>query len=42
MTWTITWTAPALNDGGRFTETRVTQFTADVGPGLLSLTHGAK
>ncbi|MFE6189294.1 ATP/GTP-binding protein [Streptomyces sp. NPDC056465] len=25
-----TWTAPALNDGGTFTETRATEFTADV------------
>lgn len=29
-TWTVTWTAPALNDGGQFTETRATEFTADV------------
>ncbi|MFE7365786.1 ATP/GTP-binding protein [[Kitasatospora] papulosa] len=29
-TWTITWTAPALNDGGTFTETRTTPFTAAV------------
>ncbi|MEU0304675.1 ATP/GTP-binding protein [Streptomyces sp. NPDC006175] len=29
-TWTITWTAPALGDGGTFTETRQTAFTADV------------
>ncbi|MGW0785039.1 hypothetical protein [Streptomyces sp. NPDC002913] len=29
-TWTVTWTAPALNDGGTFTETRQTPFTADV------------
>ncbi|MEV5672849.1 MULTISPECIES: hypothetical protein [unclassified Streptomyces] len=28
--WTVTWTAPALGDGGRFTETRQTEFTADV------------
>lgn len=27
-TWTVTWTAPALNDGGTFTETRATEFTA--------------
>ncbi|MET8747877.1 ATP/GTP-binding protein [Streptomyces sp. NPDC004728] len=26
-TWTITWTAPALNDGGTFTETRQTTFS---------------
>ncbi|MEU4506588.1 ATP/GTP-binding protein [Streptomyces sp. NPDC024089] len=30
-TWTVTWTAPALNDGGEFTETRQTAFTAAVG-----------
>ncbi|MFD9545457.1 ATP/GTP-binding protein [Streptomyces sp. NPDC060022] len=29
-TWTVTWTAPALNDGGQFTETRASAFTADV------------
>ncbi|MGW8863737.1 ATP/GTP-binding protein [[Kitasatospora] papulosa] len=29
-TWTVTWTAPALNDGGTFTETRTTPFTAAV------------
>ncbi|MFF5900912.1 hypothetical protein ACFY8O_34050 [Streptomyces argenteolus] len=29
-TWTVTWTAPALGDGGQFTETRATEFTADV------------
>ncbi|MGW4231230.1 hypothetical protein ACWEF9_18380 [Streptomyces sp. NPDC004980] len=29
-TWTVTWTAPALNDGGTFTETRATEFTADI------------
>ncbi|MYT57980.1 ATP/GTP-binding protein [Streptomyces sp. SID7834] len=29
-TWTVTWTAPALNDGGQFTETRASEFTADV------------
>ncbi|MFE9913188.1 ATP/GTP-binding protein [Streptomyces clavifer] len=29
-TWTITWTAPALGDGGRFTETRPTPFTAEI------------
>ncbi|GAA3017483.1 ATP/GTP-binding protein [Streptomyces fulvorobeus] len=29
-TWTITWSAPALNDGGQFTETRASEFTADV------------
>ncbi|QBR04493.1 hypothetical protein D7Y56_00010 (plasmid) [Streptomyces sp. S501] len=29
-TWTVTWAAPALNDGGRFTETRTTAFTAAV------------
>ncbi|MFC8645442.1 ATP/GTP-binding protein [[Kitasatospora] papulosa] len=29
-TWTITWTAPALGDGGTFTETRASEFTADV------------
>ncbi|MEV7701292.1 ATP/GTP-binding protein [[Kitasatospora] papulosa] len=29
-TWTVTWTAPALNDGGTFTETRATEFTAAV------------
>ncbi|MFC8593205.1 ATP/GTP-binding protein [Streptomyces atroolivaceus] len=29
-TWTVTWAAPALNDGGTFTETRATEFTADV------------
>ncbi|RPK71404.1 hypothetical protein EES45_34755 [Streptomyces sp. ADI97-07] len=28
--WTITWTAPALNDGGTFTETRTTEFTAEI------------
>ncbi|MFD9541210.1 hypothetical protein [Streptomyces sp. NPDC060022] len=28
-TWTVTWTAPALNDGGTCTETRQTAFTAD-------------
>ncbi|MER5556214.1 hypothetical protein ABT001_31875 [Streptomyces sp. NPDC002793] len=28
--WTVTWTAPALGDGGQFTETRATGFTADV------------
>ncbi len=28
--WTVTWTAPALNDGGTFTETRTTEFTAAV------------
>ncbi|MCX4871067.1 MULTISPECIES: ATP/GTP-binding protein [unclassified Streptomyces] len=30
-TWTVTWTAPALGDGGEFTETRQTAFTAAVG-----------
>ncbi|MGW9121980.1 hypothetical protein ACWGRV_36145 [Streptomyces sp. NPDC055663] len=30
-TWTVTWTAPALNDGGEFTETRQTAFTVAVG-----------
>ncbi|MFJ8770118.1 ATP/GTP-binding protein [Streptomyces clavifer] len=29
-TWTITWTAPALRDGGTFTETRPTPFTAEI------------
>ncbi|MFJ8982398.1 hypothetical protein [Streptomyces sp. NPDC102282] len=29
-TGTVTWAAPALNDGGQFTETRATEFTADV------------
>ncbi|MFC9409969.1 ATP/GTP-binding protein [[Kitasatospora] papulosa] len=29
-TWTIAWTAPALNDGGTLTETRTTPFTAAV------------
>ncbi|MFI6125343.1 ATP/GTP-binding protein [Streptomyces sp. NPDC051064] len=29
-TWTVTWTAPALGDGGQFTETRQTAFTAAV------------
>ncbi|MEU5417527.1 ATP/GTP-binding protein [Streptomyces clavifer] len=29
-TWTITWSAPALGDGGTFTETRQTPFTVDV------------
>ncbi|MFE2764604.1 hypothetical protein [Streptomyces halstedii] len=29
-TWSITWTAPALNDGGTFTETRRSEFTARV------------
>ncbi|MFJ8770236.1 ATP/GTP-binding protein [Streptomyces clavifer] len=29
-TWTIAWTAPALGDGGRFTETRPTPFTAEI------------
>ncbi|MGW4232231.1 hypothetical protein ACWEF9_23575 [Streptomyces sp. NPDC004980] len=29
-TWTITWEAPALRDGGQFTETRQTPFTADI------------
>ncbi|MGW1819196.1 hypothetical protein ACWCQM_37280 [Streptomyces sp. NPDC002125] len=29
-TWTITWTASALGDGGTFTETRQTAFTAAV------------
>ncbi|MEU1932611.1 ATP/GTP-binding protein [[Kitasatospora] papulosa] len=28
--WTVTWTAPALDDGGTFTETRTTPFTAAV------------
>nr|WTB34975.1 hypothetical protein OG781_40825 [Streptomyces sp. NBC_00830] len=28
--WTVTWTAPALSDGGRFTESRASAFTADV------------
>ncbi|MFD9749153.1 ATP/GTP-binding protein [[Kitasatospora] papulosa] len=28
--WTVTWTAPALNHGGTFTETRATGFTAAV------------
>ncbi|MFD6276008.1 ATP/GTP-binding protein [Streptomyces sp. NPDC060209] len=28
--WTVAWTAPALNDGGTFIETRATEFTADV------------
>ncbi|MET8748156.1 ATP/GTP-binding protein [Streptomyces sp. NPDC004728] len=30
-TWTVTWTAPALNDGGEFTETRQTAFSVRVG-----------
>lgn len=30
-TWTITWTAPALGDGGQFAETRATEWTARVG-----------
>ncbi|MGW0963323.1 hypothetical protein ACWD4K_30910 [Streptomyces gelaticus] len=30
-TWTVTWTAPALGDGGTFTETRQTAFTVAVG-----------
>ncbi|MFE7113548.1 ATP/GTP-binding protein [Streptomyces sp. NPDC057600] len=30
-TWAVEWTAPALNDGGTFTETRQTAFTAAVG-----------
>ncbi|MEU2135282.1 hypothetical protein [Streptomyces sp. NPDC018352] len=30
-TRTVTWTAPALGDGGEFTETRQTAFTAAVG-----------
>ncbi|MFE3145983.1 hypothetical protein ACFXJ6_04840 [Streptomyces sp. NPDC059218] len=30
-TRTVTWTAPALNNGGEFTETRQTAFTAAVG-----------
>ncbi|MFE9908643.1 hypothetical protein [Streptomyces clavifer] len=29
-TWTITWTAPALGDGGTFTESRQAPFTVDV------------
>ncbi|MFE4695338.1 ATP/GTP-binding protein [Streptomyces sp. NPDC056749] len=29
-TWTVTWTAPALNYGGQFTELRATEFTAAV------------
>ncbi|MDX2748350.1 ATP/GTP-binding protein [Streptomyces sp. NRRL_B-2557] len=29
-TWTITWSAPALGDGGTFTEARQTPFTVDV------------
>ncbi|WP_327379190.1 ATP/GTP-binding protein [Streptomyces sp. NBC_01212] len=29
-TWTVTWTAPALGDGGQLTETRATEFTAAV------------
>ncbi|MFE9912523.1 ATP/GTP-binding protein [Streptomyces clavifer] len=28
--WTITWSAPALGDGGQFTETRQAPFTVDV------------
>ncbi|MFJ8770358.1 ATP/GTP-binding protein [Streptomyces clavifer] len=28
--WTVTWTAPALGDGGQFTETRQAPFTVDV------------
>ncbi|MFF2174768.1 hypothetical protein [[Kitasatospora] papulosa] len=28
--WTVTWTAPVLNDGGIFTEIRTTPFTAVV------------
>lgn len=30
-TWTVTWTAPALHDGGEFTETRQTAFGVRVG-----------
>ncbi len=30
-TWTVEWTAPALGDGGTFTETRQTVFTTAVG-----------
>ncbi|MGW1410095.1 hypothetical protein [Streptomyces sp. NPDC002403] len=30
-TWTVTWTAPAFGDGGEFTETRQTAFTAAAG-----------
>ncbi|MEL5955699.1 ATP/GTP-binding protein [Streptomyces sp. CLV115] len=30
-TWTVMWTAPAPSDGGTFTETRQTTFTAVVG-----------
>ncbi|MFG2631840.1 ATP/GTP-binding protein [Streptomyces sp. NPDC048473] len=30
-TWTVTWTAPALGDGGEFTETRQTAFGVRVG-----------
>ncbi|MER6237666.1 hypothetical protein ABT185_16625 [Streptomyces clavifer] len=29
-TWAITWSAPALGDGGQFTETRQAPFTVDV------------
>lgn len=29
-TWAVEWTAPALGDGGEFTETRETLFTVDV------------
>ncbi|MFC8593141.1 hypothetical protein [Streptomyces atroolivaceus] len=28
--WTVTWSAPALSVGGTFTETRITELTADV------------
>ncbi|MFF5278638.1 hypothetical protein [Streptomyces sp. NPDC000133] len=28
--WTVTWTAPALNHSGQFTECRASAFTADV------------
>ncbi|MFD5064784.1 hypothetical protein [Streptomyces sp. NPDC058394] len=30
-TWTVTWSAPGLGDGGEFTETGQTVFTARVG-----------